>query len=208
MCIVASIVLYLLLKLPPMSHDHWLDKIKRIDFLGAISLVTAVFAILVGLDSGSNLGWSHRMAIIPLAISPALFAFFIYIEMRVASEPFAPGHIIFERSMLACYLANFLGMAGQFSSYFFLPLYLQAVQGFSATMTGTLLVPGMAAGVTGSISSGYLMKRTGRYYWINVWGFALLAFSIIPMSFSMWRRSTVGEEISYTIGCVGGYVGK
>lgn len=208
LCAIASLVLYLCLKLPPRPHDHWLDKVKRIDFMGAISLVAAIFAVLVGLDSGSNLGWSHRMAIIPLAVSPALFAIFVYIEMRVASHPFAPGHIIFERSKFACYLANFFGVAGQFSSYFFLPLYFQAVKGYSATMTGALLVPGMVAGVCGSIGSGWVMKKTGKYYWLNVWSFLLLAVSVIPTVIAIYYRSTPGQEFAFILGSIGGYIGK
>lgn len=88
---------YFILDLPQLDTSHWRDKLARIDFLGAFFLVTAVLCLLIGLDNGSNNGWSKLYTIVPLAISPALFAIFILIETKVATHPFAPGHVIFER---------------------------------------------------------------------------------------------------------------
>lgn len=88
---------YFILDLPQLDTSHWRDKLARIDFLGAFFLVTAVLCLLIGLDNGSNNGWSKLYTVVPLAISPALFAIFILVEIKVATHPFAPGHVIFER---------------------------------------------------------------------------------------------------------------
>ena len=47
-------------------------------------------------------------------------------------------------------------------------LYLQAAGGASAARAGLGLVPAVIGGVTGSLGSGLLMQRTGKYYWLTV----------------------------------------
>lgn len=161
----------------------------------------------MGLDSGSNRGWTHLATTIPLILTPFLAALFFLIEARVASHPFAPGRIILERSMFACYMANFLGMAGQMGGFYFLPLYFQAVHGYSATRSGALLVPGMLCGVAASVGSGWRMKRTGRFYWATVAGFGAMALGAPVMAAGMMGRRVVVEEIGYMLASAGGYAG-
>jgi hypothetical protein len=136
---LASVVVYSVLDLPKSEDSHWKEKLRRIDFLGAFSLVIAVFCLLVGLDRGSNVSWSDTMAIVFTSVSIPLFALFIFIEMKVASNPFAPGHIIFERSLFASYLSNFFAIAANTGFLFYLPLYFQAVDGISAAGSGLRL---------------------------------------------------------------------
>ncbi|KAK2679492.1 hypothetical protein RAB80_004673 [Fusarium oxysporum f. sp. vasinfectum] len=199
LCFLAFIAVYIVLDLPPVEHDHWLAKVRKIDFLGAFTLVAAVVALLLGLDSGSNLGWSHIMTVVALSSTPVLFALFLLIEINVASHPFAPGHIIFDRSLFACYGVGFFSGAGQTSTIFFLPLIFQAVQGLGATQSGSLLVPGMIAGVAGSILGGWIIKRTEKFYAVTLSAYALVLVSVIPMGMFVWLRSTTGETIGLTI---------
>jgi hypothetical protein len=137
--LIASVVVYSVLALPKTEDSHWKEKLRRIDFLGAFSLVIAVFCLLVGLDRGSNMSWSDTYVIVFASISLPLFAIFIFVEMKIASHPFAPGHIIFERSLFASYLTNFFAIAANTSFLFYLPLYFQAVDGISATGSGLRL---------------------------------------------------------------------
>ncbi|KAF4965029.1 hypothetical protein FSARC_7123 [Fusarium sarcochroum] len=206
LCFVAFIAVYFVLDLPPVEHDHWLAKMRKIDFLGAFTLVSAVVALLAGLDSGSNLGWSHIITVVALSLTPVLFGLFLLVEIKVASHPFAPGHIIFDRSLFACYLVNFFSVAGQMAAIFFVPLFFQAVQGLSATESGSLLVPGMVAGVMASLLGGWIIKRTGKFYSITVAAYALLLSAVLPLGLSVWFRSTLGEVIglivmSFGAGC-------
>ncbi|KAJ4157991.1 uncharacterized protein LMH87_008538 [Akanthomyces muscarius] len=208
LCVIAALVVYFALDLAPPTTDHLWSKIKRIDFLGALTLVTAVFALLFGLDAGSKVGWTHLSTILALGVAaPLSLGVFLYVEARVASHPFAPGRIIFERSMFACYMTNFFSMAGQMGAFFFLPLYFQAVHGFSATVSGALLVPGMVGGVGASIAGGWVIKRTGRFYWITVWGFGLLFAALPVIAAGLWMRNVALEEIGYVICCIGAYSG-
>ncbi|KAH7162580.1 major facilitator superfamily domain-containing protein [Dactylonectria estremocensis] len=203
LCFVAFSAVYLVLDLPPVSHDHWLVRMRQIDFLGAFTLVIAVIALLVGLDSGSNLGWTHVITLVTLSSAPALFALFVFVEVAIAANPFAPGHIIFDRSLFACYLANFFGVAGQMAVIFFMPLFFQAVNGHSATQSGALLVPGMIAGVLASLFSGWRIKRTGKFYWVIVSGYGVLLLSVLPSALSVLFRFTPGEVFGLVLTSLG-----
>lgn len=207
---IAFITVYFVLHLPKRDDSHWREKLARVDFLGAFFLVSAVLCLLLGLDNGSNEGWSKKQTILPLAISPALFAAFVAVEIRVASHPFAPGHIIFERSLFAAYLCNFFGVLGQMPVLFFLPLLYQAVDGVSAVQAGLLLMPGSIFGVGASLGSGFVMRRTGRFFWMNVAGWGLLLLSFVPMVLfsGPWLKSEAGTSIALGILALGAGTGK
>jgi hypothetical protein len=168
MTVIASLMVYFILDLPKTDHSHWLEKLKRVDFLGAFSLVIAVFCLIFGFDHGSNVAWSDVTTIIACSISIPLFAIFIFIEMRIATHPFAPGHIIFDRSLFASYLCNFFALSANMGSIFYIPLYFQAVDGISATGAGLRLIPVMVCSVGGSLFGGKVMQRTGKYYWLTI----------------------------------------
>lgn len=200
LCVIAILAVSLALKLPKRDHSHWKEKLKRIDFLGAIILISAVFMLLLGLDRGSNVSWSNRLTIISLAVSVPLFLAFLFVEVKIAAEPFAPGHIIFERSLVACYLCNFFSFSGYMAAIFYLPLYFQVVDGASATTAGVRLIPGIVAGVTGSLFGGFYMQWTGRFYWLTV-----LAYSGLVVGAAL-IFAFAGAFVDSTLGIILGLV--
>ena len=174
MCVIAFVAVSFMLKLPPRDASHWKTKLRRVDFLGAIVLVGAVLGFLLGLDRGSNVSWKMPLTIISLSVSVAMFVLFILVEVYFAAEPFAPGHIIFNRTFFACYCCNFFSFGGWLAALFYIPLYFQAVDGVSATIAGLRLLPSILAGVSGSLLSGVIMKWTGKYFWMTVAAYASL----------------------------------
>ncbi|KAF9699135.1 hypothetical protein EKO04_003233 [Ascochyta lentis] len=167
LCLAAFIAVAAVLHLPKQENSHWKEKLARIDFLGAFILIVAIFGLLLGLDRGSNVGWSDTITIAGLCTTP-LFVVFVLVEKYVAKHPIAPGHIILDRSLIACYLCNFFSFAGWLAAIFFIPLYWQVTSGYSASQAGLLLVPSIISGVLGSLFGGIYMKRTAKYYWITV----------------------------------------
>lgn len=179
--LLAILAVTVVLKLPPLPKQDWRSKLKRIDFLGAGTLVLAVFAFSFGMDRGSNLSWKTPLAYGPLVASVFLFLAFFYVEARVASEPFAPGHVIFTRNMAAAYSAYFFGFAGWLSLLFYLPLYFQVLDGVSSNGAGVRLIPFIITNVLASLGGGLLIKKTERYYWLTVAAYFTLMIGIIPI---------------------------
>ena len=95
---------------------------------------------------------------------------FINIESnpRLAKEPFAPKHIMTNSSLLGSYLTNFFGFAAAMCSTFHVVLYAQAVRGTSAAGAAAILLAPILAGVCGSLVSGIVMQRTGKYKRLTV----------------------------------------
>ena len=205
LCILAFISVVFTLRLPPTEHSHWKTKLRRIDFLGAFVLVLAIATLLVGLDQGSNRSWKAAVTIVCIAVSFPLFALFLFIEERIASEPTAPSRIIFERSLFASYLCNMFSFAGWMGLLFYVPLYYQAVSGLTATQAGVRLLPGIVCGVTGSLLGGLIMQKTGRYYWLTVGGYTLLALAGIPILLfgGLVSHSMLGISIGLALGGLG-----
>lgn len=179
LCAVTFVAVALTLKLPKIESSDWKSKLKRVDFVGAIVLICAVFTLLLGLDRGSNVAWNAPITLISLCLSLPLFIAFVLVEQQFAAEPFAPGRIIFEKSLVACYLVNFFSFGGMMSVIFYLPLFFQAVDGQTATQAGVRLIPSIIAGVSGSLFGGILMQRTGKYYWLTVSAYTGLTIGML-----------------------------
>ncbi|PTB43201.1 hypothetical protein M441DRAFT_134330 [Trichoderma asperellum CBS 433.97] len=203
LCLIAWISVYLILDLEPPSQDHWVSKVRQVDFLGALTLVFAVISLLTGLDSGPNLGWSNRITIISLSLTPVFFALFLFVEMKVAKHPFAPGHLILSRELFPCFLVNMFGMASQLSAIFFVPLFFQAVKGLNATTSGTMLVPATISGVFGSLTGGWIIKRTGKFWWPTTISYGMLFLAMIPLIVTTWYGSLFGTTASFMVSSMG-----
>ncbi|KAJ6256757.1 Vacuolar membrane protein [Drechslerella dactyloides] len=184
--LLAALLVAVFLNIP---HTHaeagstattW-SKFRRVDFLGAATLVSAVLTLLIALDRGGNVSWRDTTVLVTAPLSAALFCAFAFIEARVASDPFAPPRIVLDRGLLSCFLANLFAFGGFFAVMFYIPLYFQAVRGLTASQSGLRMVPAIAGSVTGSLSSGIIMQRTGKYYALTVVAYSLVIVGAVPI---------------------------
>ncbi|KAK6864768.1 major facilitator superfamily transporter [Apiospora arundinis] len=202
--IVAWIAVFAVLQSPEAHDDakqHWKQKLLRIDFLGAFALSAAAFVLLFGLDNGANEGWGRPITVVPLALTPVLFAIFIFIEVKIATDPFAPGHVILNPALLAAYGSNFFGVAAQMGALFFIAMFYQAAMALTATQSGLMFVPSTVLGLTGSLGGGFVMKKTGKYYGLTLSGYTILLLGIIPMVLftGVLTKSVAGVVIGISI---------
>ncbi|OJJ06266.1 hypothetical protein ASPVEDRAFT_45672 [Aspergillus versicolor CBS 583.65] len=205
LCFIAFTAVSIVLDLPAPEDSHWKTKLRRIDFPGAIVLIGAVLGFLIGFDRGSNVSWTMPLTIASLSVSACLFVLFIVVEIYYATEPFAPGHIIFDRGFVAAYGCNFFSFGGWLSGLFYLPLFFQAVDGLSATGAGLRLLPSILSGVTGSLFAGFVMKWTGKYYWLTVAGYASLTLGLgVIFLFSGAVTNSLVPLILGTVACAFG----
>jgi len=85
-----------------------------------------------------------------------------------------------------------------FAALVFLPVFLQAVKGVSATNSGLLIVPLMGGIMTMAVISGRVITRTGRY---KAWPVAGLAVGSVGM-FWLSRLGPETSRLHSTIGMV------
>lgn len=161
------------------------------------------------MDRGSNVSWSLPITIVSLSLAFVFSAAFLYVEIYVASEPFAPGHMIFDRSLFACFACNFFAFGTWMAVLFYIPLFFQAADGISATGAGVRLLPSIIAGVTGSLGGGIIMRKTGKYFWLTLISYSLMVVAVLLvfMCSGLVVTSNVGLIIGLTLGGLGNGVG-
>ncbi|KAL0577780.1 hypothetical protein V5O48_004208 [Marasmius crinis-equi] len=207
--IVAFISVSVALRLPEKETSDFKSKIKRVDFSGAVALIIFVFFFLYGIERGGNISWNDHYTIGSLVISGVSFAVFAFIEMEWAKEPFAPKRIIANPSLIASYLLNFFGIAGQMSITFQVSLYCQAVRAFSASQAGLAILPIILGGVLGSIVGGLVIQTTGKYYFITALGSLLqvLGFLAITLDSGVVVASMLGISAGLFVSGFGNGIG-
>jgi EmrB/QacA subfamily drug resistance transporter len=173
---LALLVLAGTLHLPKYRTEH------RIDWLGAALLSVGITAlVLVTTWGGTQYAWRSPQ-IIGLAVLAALtLSAFAFVEQR-AAEPILALQLFKIRNFTLVSAIGFLVGFALFGAVTFLPLYQQTVQGASATNSGLLLLPLMAAMLVVSIVVGRAITTTGRYKAFPVIGGVLMALGMYLLS--------------------------
>lgn len=141
------------------------SKIKRVDFLGALTLSTSLVLLVLGLSVGGNLvPWKHPLVIASLPLSVVALMAFVYVEARVASEPIIPVRLLLHRTVASALLASWFITMSVYCSVYYAPIYFTVISHLSTTQTGIRLIPFSAALALGSLGAGLIMRSTGKYY--------------------------------------------
>jgi EmrB/QacA subfamily drug resistance transporter len=172
----ALVITSVVLRMPVTRREH------RIDYLGAATIVAAVSCLLLYLDwRGSKFGWTEPVALVLLAAFLVLAALFVLIELR-SPEPIIPMRLFRNPVFSIGNIYGFLSGVAMFGAIIFLPIYLQAVKGYSPTASGLALLPAIIGIFSTSISSGQLITRTGRYKIYPIIGGVVLTISMFLLS--------------------------
>lgn len=164
--VLALVVNIFTIRIPIKDNDR--SKIKRVDFAGAATLCAALVLLLLGLNSGGNtVPWRHPLIYTTLPLSAVCLLAFVVIEDRYTTEPIIPVRLLLHRTVACACLTNWFITMSVFAVFYYVPIYFQAIQGYSATQVGARLIPTSVGAAVGSMGSGLVMRATGRYYWLN-----------------------------------------
>lgn len=174
--VIAFTAMALTLKLP----KHKLT--APIDWLGLVLMdVAAVAIVLVATWGGSEYAWSSPVIIGMGAAGLACLAAFVLAERR-AIEPILPYEVMTNRTFVLATLMSMLYMGAMFGATLYLPTYLQMGYGYSATVSGLLLVPMTLGMLATGVFSGIAMSRTGHYKIYLIIGPIVAAAGTLGMS--------------------------
>jgi len=188
--IAALIVTSLALKL------HHVRRQASVDYLGAATIVGSVTSLVLYLSwAGPDKGWTSATGIWLLVGTVVLAALFVLVESR-AKEPIIPLELFKHWTFTSNIIFAMIMGIGMFGGLIFLPIYLQAVKGLSATHSGLAILPLVVGIFTTSIGGGQIMSRTGRYKWMPITGalvvgLALFAFSTLQVNTPYWRVALI-----------------
>jgi EmrB/QacA subfamily drug resistance transporter len=169
----------LLYRLPPLRHRG----AGKVDYAGAVLVVLTFTPLLLALTlGGSEHPWHSPQIIGLFAMSIVAFVVFLYVEARTP-EPILSLHLFRIKTFRAAIMASFVMSMAFLGIVMFMPLYMQVVQGISATQSGTALLPLMGGLIVSSIVSGRLVSRTGRYKPFMIVGGILLVIGTITLTY-------------------------
>ncbi|WP_345573140.1 MDR family MFS transporter [Nonomuraea rosea] len=176
---VALVLLVLKLHLPKVRNNR-----VRIDWWGAVLLSISITSmVLITTWGGNEYTWGSWQILSLAALAAVTLAWFIQVERR-AAEPIMPLQLFRNRNFTLISAIGFLLGFAMFGAINFLPVFQQLVQGASATNSGLLLLPMMAAAMVVSLFVGRAITTTGKYKIYPVIGG-------VGMAVGMWLLSTM-----------------
>jgi len=163
----------------------------RIDLLGSAFLAAASTTLILGLSwAGSTYTWASPQILGLLGVSVIFWALFLRVESG-AAEPMLDPKVLANRTFLTASGAALLSIFGFTAMLSYYPLFLQGVQGASATLSGQIITPFSVLMSFMGIPAGLLISKTRRYKWMYLTGYAILALV-------MW--GTVGLNAATPLG--------
>ncbi|MFC2360841.1 MAG: MDR family MFS transporter [Actinomyces dentalis] len=157
-----------------------------IDWWGLVLMnAGAVAIVMMATWGGNQYAWTSPVIIGLGAAGAVCWGLFAFAQTR-AADPILPWSILTNRTFVVATVVGMLAMGGMIGVMSYLPTYLQMVYGYSATVSGLLLVPMTIGMLAASILSGVLVARNDRYRVYPVLG-ALIAAAA---SFWLFRLTT------------------
>jgi EmrB/QacA subfamily drug resistance transporter len=150
----------------------------RIDWWGAVTLTIGLVPLLLVAEQGRDWGWGSGRSLACFVVGAIGAVAFLIVERAMGDEALLPMSLFRIRTVgVASGASVLIGMA-MFGGLACLPLYLQIVKGATPTEAGLLLVPMTLGIMSGSVISGQVISRTGRYRRFPIIGAALLTVSL------------------------------
>ncbi|WP_053365388.1 MDR family MFS transporter [Bacillus sp. FJAT-27245] len=167
------------------SLEH---KKQKVDWWGAITLVVAVVSLMFALElGGKEYEWNSTQIIGLFTVFAVFFIAFFMIE-RKAEEPIISFWMFKNRLFATSQILAFLYGGTFIILAVFIPIFVQAVYGGSATNAGFILTPMMLGSVAGSMIGGIFQTKTSFRN--------LMFISIIAYGAGMILLSTLTPETS------------
>ncbi|PRB42677.1 MFS transporter [Arthrobacter sp. MYb23] len=173
-CVPLAVVALILLQVT-LKIEH-IKRPAKIDWLGSILLTSGVSLLLIWVSFAGNpdyYDWFSWQSALMVGGGVALLAVLVFVETKVA-QPIIPLKIISERTTALAIVASVAVGIAMFGSSTFLGQYFQVARGATPTEAGLLTLPMIAGNLIGSVASGILISRFGKWKRFLIAGSVLL----------------------------------
>ncbi|MGN7939968.1 MDR family MFS transporter [Virgibacillus sp. 6R] len=164
---------------------------QKIDWGGAATLVIAIISLMFALElGGEQFAWNSPQIISLFSIF-GIFIIVFFILERFAADPIIPFWLFKKRLFATSQILAFLYGGTFIILTVFIPIFVQAVYGGSATNAGFILTPMMLGSVLGSAIGGIFQTKTSFRN--------LMIISVISYFLGMYLLGTLTPETSRTL---------
>jgi EmrB/QacA subfamily drug resistance transporter len=191
--LLAFFVVMRVLHLPHTRRDH------RIDWPGALALITCLVPLLIVAEQGRTWGWDSGRALVCYAIGAVGLLLFVLAERAYGDDALLPLRLFRNGSFSVGSASSVVLGAGMFGGILLLPLYLQIVRGSSPTVAGLQMIPLVAGIMTGAMSSGIAISKTGRYKIFPLVGVVFIVAALASMSFVVDADTSVWTLVPFMV---------
>jgi EmrB/QacA subfamily drug resistance transporter len=191
--ILAFVVVMRVLHLPHQRRDH------RIDWPGALALITCLVPLLIVAEQGRTWGWDSGRALLCYAIGAVGLLLFILAERAYGDDALLPLRLFRNRSFAVGSVGSIVLGAGMFGGILLLPQYLQIVHGSSPTVAGLQMIPLVAGIMAGAMGSGITISKTGKYKIFPLVGIVFIVVALVSMSFIVDADTSVWTLVPFMV---------
>jgi EmrB/QacA subfamily drug resistance transporter len=136
------------------------SRLRDFDVPGAVLATGGMLLLVYAIVEAPNVGWGATRTVLELGGAAAILVAFAVNELR-SENPLLPFSIFRIAGLAAADATQVIAIAGFYSMFFFITLYMQNVLGFSRTDAGLAYVPTtLGVAVSAGIGS-QLIARTG-----------------------------------------------
>ncbi|PWY82164.1 DNA repair protein RAD50 [Aspergillus heteromorphus CBS 117.55] len=202
---VSLAMIFFFLHVRTSKEMSFLQKIRRIDYIGNVVLIASTVSVLFALTyGGTKYDWSSWHIVVSLVIG--LVGLFIFVALENSPwilEPVVPPRLFSNRTSATVFAATFLNSALLYWVMFFLPVYFQAVLGSSAERSGVQLLPIIVVAVPAAIVAVLILAKYGRYKPLHLIGFAVCTIGLGLFTF-FDRKTSTAEWVIFQMIAGGG----
>ncbi|MFX3673105.1 MAG: MDR family MFS transporter [Paenisporosarcina sp.] len=182
---IGIVSLFLILRFYKETKQH--AKLK-IDWLGAVTLIIAVVSLMFGLElGGKEFAWNSWQSFLLFGIFVVFAIVFLWAETKT-SEPIISFWMFKNRLFASSQVLAFLYGATFVGLTIFIPIFVQAVYGGSATNAGIILMPMLLGSVAGSAFAGITQTKISYR--------KIMSISVIFYSIGMALMATISPDTS------------
>ena len=177
----------------------------KIDYWGLILMTVGVGCLQLILDRGQREDWFSSEFITWMAVASVVaLVFFILVE-RTVKEPIVDLKVFKDATFVLGNVILFFVVMNLFGSIVMLPIYLQTLMGYTATLSGFVLGPGGIANLLCMPIVGQLVSW-GYPKWLILFGILMTAYATYQMSqFNLqvdfnavlWPRVMLGIGVAF-----------
>jgi EmrB/QacA subfamily drug resistance transporter len=153
---------------------------RHFDTAGAVSVTAGLSVLVYALVDANDAGWGSTQTLGLLALSAALIATFVAVELR-SQAPLVPFRIFRVRTLTGANVVGLLLGGSLFAMFFFITLYMQQVLGYSPIRAGLSYLPLALMIIAASGVASQLVTRIG-FKPVLAAGMALIAVALLWFS--------------------------
>jgi EmrB/QacA subfamily drug resistance transporter len=154
---VCVVVLRAIFRLIPSDGPR---RVAKLDIGGAVLVTSGMLLLIYTLVQAPAVGWGETRTIAGFAGAGLILAAFAGYELR-QSDPLFPFSILRIKGLAAADVTQVIAMAGFYSMFFFITLYMQNVLDFSKIGAGAAYLPATFGVAIGAGIATQLLTRRG-----------------------------------------------